>query len=207
MIGLSDGLGTTLETQYRYEPYGKTRMLGQASRNTQQYTGRENDATGLYYYRARYYDPETGRFVSPDPIGWAAGQTNGYAYVNGNPIIYTDPSGLANSGIPKQVPGTTNTVRIDPPHVAGQQSHAHIYDKNGNLITAINKDGTGSHGKCPSDLPKNKKLREFLMKKGFALGAIGDLLLLKDWAQSTMRAIDPMNPYGYDDPSDMPDWM
>ena len=94
MIGLSDGLGTTLETQYRYEPYGKTRVLGQASRNTQQYTGRENDATGLYYYRARYYDPETGRFVSPDPIGWAAGQTNGYAYVGGDPVGYRDPLGL-----------------------------------------------------------------------------------------------------------------
>ena len=94
MIGLSDGLGTTLETQYRYEPYGKTRVLGQASRNTQQYTGRENDATGLYYYRARYYDPGTGRFVSPDPIGWAAGQTNGYAYVGGDPFGYRDPLGL-----------------------------------------------------------------------------------------------------------------
>ncbi len=52
-------------------------------------------ATGLYYYRARYYDPETGRFVSPDPIGWAAGQTNGYAYVGGDPIGYVDPDGLA----------------------------------------------------------------------------------------------------------------
>ena len=51
-------------------------------------------ATGLYYYRARYYDPETGRFVSPDPIGWAAGQTNGYAYVGGDPVGYRDPLGL-----------------------------------------------------------------------------------------------------------------
>ena len=97
VIGLSDGLGTTLETQYRYEPYGKTRVLGQASRNTQQYTGRENDATGLYYYRARYYDPGTGRFVSPDPIGWAAGQTNGYAYVGGDPFNRTDPFGLSGN--------------------------------------------------------------------------------------------------------------
>ncbi|AOY95578.1 hypothetical protein BKK79_27980 [Cupriavidus sp. USMAA2-4] len=106
MIGLSDGLGATLETQYRYEPYGKTRVLGQASRNTQQYTGRENDATRLYCYRARYYDPETGRFVSPDPIGWAAGQTNGYAYVGGDPIGYVDPDGLA--------PGDKNFGIKDP---------------------------------------------------------------------------------------------
>lgn len=49
--------------------------------------------TGLYYYRARYYDPKVGRFISEDPIGFVGG-VNFYAYVNGNPASFVDPLGL-----------------------------------------------------------------------------------------------------------------
>jgi uncharacterized protein RhaS with RHS repeats len=48
----------------------------------------------LYYYRARYYDPQLKRFISVDPIGLDGG-VNVYGYVNGNPIGYVDPDGLA----------------------------------------------------------------------------------------------------------------
>ncbi|WP_153138727.1 RHS repeat-associated core domain-containing protein [Paraburkholderia agricolaris] len=48
----------------------------------------------MYYDRNRYYSPATARFISEDPVGWASGQTNAYAYVNGNPVQFTDPSGL-----------------------------------------------------------------------------------------------------------------
>ncbi|MCL6507180.1 MAG: hypothetical protein K6T59_09155 [Bryobacteraceae bacterium] len=51
--------------------------------------------TGLYYYRARYYDPHTVRFLSEDPIGFAAGDTNLSRYVFNSPLNYTDPSGMA----------------------------------------------------------------------------------------------------------------
>ncbi|MFM0560210.1 RHS repeat-associated core domain-containing protein [Paraburkholderia sediminicola] len=80
--------------QYRFEPYGATTQTGAADPNLQQYTGRENDGTGLYYYRNRYYSPATGRFISEDPIGWASGQSNAYAYVNGNPVSLHDPYGF-----------------------------------------------------------------------------------------------------------------
>jgi len=61
--------------------------------NTIRYTGRDLDrTTNLYYYRARYYDPAIGRFISEDPIGFAGG-INLYAYVNNNPINANDPSG------------------------------------------------------------------------------------------------------------------
>ena len=63
------------------------------------YTGRELDAeTGLYYYRARYYDPQLGRFISEDPIGFSAGDTNLYRYVNNSPTNWTDPTGTTISG-------------------------------------------------------------------------------------------------------------
>jgi len=60
------------------------------------FTGREYDAEiGLYYYRARYYDPGTGRFVSQDPKRFGAKDTNLYRYVTNTPTTKTDPSGNA----------------------------------------------------------------------------------------------------------------
>ena len=61
------GASGTIQTQYTFEPFGATTVSGAAITNSQQYTGRENDATGLYYYRARYYSPTLDRFVSEDP--------------------------------------------------------------------------------------------------------------------------------------------
>src|SRR6185437_9156502 len=99
---LSDGLGSTLslldsagvaQTNYTYEPFGNTTQSGSASSNTSQYTGRDNDGTGLYYYRARYYSPTLQRFISEDPIDFAGGDTNLYAYVGNSPCNFTDPSG------------------------------------------------------------------------------------------------------------------
>jgi RHS repeat-associated protein len=59
------------------------------------YTVRELDSeTGLYNYRARYYDPESGRFISEDPIGFEAGDSNVYRYVGNSPLFYVDPSGF-----------------------------------------------------------------------------------------------------------------
>jgi len=62
VLALTDAAGT-VETTYSYDPFGKTAITG-ASTNPFQYTGRENDETGTYYYRARYYSPSLQRFVS-----------------------------------------------------------------------------------------------------------------------------------------------
>jgi RHS repeat-associated protein len=99
---LTDALGSVIaqtndqqavQNFYGYTPYGETQALGPDEGNAIQYTARENDQTGLYYYRARYYDPVLKRFVSEDPIGLGGG-TNVYAYVRGNPVSYTDSEGL-----------------------------------------------------------------------------------------------------------------
>jgi RHS repeat-associated protein len=99
VIALTDG-NQQSQTQYSYEPYGVTSQIGTVDPNGQQYTGRENDGTGLYYYRNRYYSPTTARFISEDPVGWASGQTNAYAYVNGNPVQLNDPFGFGSTGTP-----------------------------------------------------------------------------------------------------------
>lgn len=88
---LTDSAGTA-QTQYAYTPYGVATASGATSDNAFQYTGRENDGTGLYYYRARYYDPAKGRFTAEDPIGFEGG-LNVYAYVGGDPLLNTDPKG------------------------------------------------------------------------------------------------------------------
>ncbi len=94
-----------LVTQYGYDPYGVTVQTGPGSGNRQQYTGRENDGAGLYYYRARYYVNNLARFLSEDPAGYRGGE-NLYSYVAGNPMSYVDPTGLS---------GITGLTGVGPP--------------------------------------------------------------------------------------------
>ena len=118
---LTDGLGSTLaladtsgavQTSYAYTPYGATTTTGVASTNAVQYTGRENDANGLYYYRARYYNPTTGRFISEDPLGLAAG-INLYAYAADDPVDLNDPSGMFAPILVACAAGAAFNVAVD----------------------------------------------------------------------------------------------
>lgn len=101
-VALTDAAGI-VQTEYTYEPFGKTGVTGTSNTNSYQYTGRENDGTGLYYYRARYYHPQLQRFISEDPIDFAGGDINLYAYVLNNPLAYTDPSGESLRTICRQI--------------------------------------------------------------------------------------------------------
>ncbi|MFC0005790.1 pre-peptidase C-terminal domain-containing protein [Micromonospora siamensis] len=93
VLGLADSSGT-LTTEYRYDPFGAVTAKGAGSGNTQQFTGRERDAdTGLLYNRARWYSPETGRFLSQDPAGLGGGSTNLYTYALNDPVNLSDPNG------------------------------------------------------------------------------------------------------------------
>src|SRR5678815_1392652 len=88
-----------IRDQYTYAPFGATTSAGAASANAAQFTGRENDGTGLYYYRARYYAPDLGRFISEDPLGFGGGDANLYAYVGNRPTSANDPLGLYNRDV------------------------------------------------------------------------------------------------------------
>jgi RHS repeat-associated protein len=79
--------------QYSYDPFGNTTSYGGTSTSEFQYTGRENDGNGLYYYRARYYNLTFGRFISEDPIGFDGGDANLYRYVWNSPTNFFDPLG------------------------------------------------------------------------------------------------------------------
>ena len=116
VIGLTDEMGT-VRTQYNYSPFGETEIIGEMSDNPFQYTGRENDGTGLYYYRFRYYSPLFKRFISEDPIGFSGGDVNLYRYVGNSPVNWVDLLGLdpivinpPNHWIPSTPPGEVNPV-------------------------------------------------------------------------------------------------
>ena len=91
-VALTDGTGT-VQTEYTYEPFGGTTTSGATTSNTFGFTGREADGTGLYFYRARYYDPRLQRFIAEDPLGFGAGDANLHGYVFNAPTNFTDPSG------------------------------------------------------------------------------------------------------------------
>ena len=93
VTSLSSSAGSLAQT-YGYDSFGKQTSSSGSLTNPFQYTARESDTeTGLYYYRARYYDPSAGRFLSEDPIGFQGGP-NFYAYVGNSSVNFADPLGL-----------------------------------------------------------------------------------------------------------------
>jgi RHS repeat-associated protein len=107
-VFLTDALGSVIAQArqdhsivnwYGYSPYGETVATADDEGNAVEYTARDNDGTGLYFYRSRYYDPMLKRWISEDPIGLAAGP-NVYAYADAAPTTYTDPLGLWEWGDP-----------------------------------------------------------------------------------------------------------
>jgi RHS repeat-associated protein len=93
VTSLSSAAGSIANT-YTYDSSGKMTASTGSLVNPFRYTARESDTeTGLYYYRARYYDSGIGRFLSEDPIAFKGGM-NFFSYGKNNPVNYVDPSGL-----------------------------------------------------------------------------------------------------------------
>lgn len=95
LIGATGALAAT----YEHTPFGETISASGTPANVYRFKGREYDAeSGLYFMRARYYDPQLGRFNSEDPIGLAGG-INSYAFAGNDPVNNIDPYGLTCYGV------------------------------------------------------------------------------------------------------------
>ncbi|WP_404310460.1 Calx-beta domain-containing protein [Neorhodopirellula lusitana] len=85
---------STVDEHFTYTAFGEV-TSGDTTRTRYLYTAQELDTdTGLIYYDARWYDPNTGEFLSQDPIAFEAGDPNLYRYVGNGPTNATDPTGL-----------------------------------------------------------------------------------------------------------------
>ncbi|MFH1318478.1 MAG: RHS repeat-associated core domain-containing protein, partial [Candidatus Omnitrophota bacterium] len=83
-------------SRLEYRPYGSVSRQTGSDVVTRKFTGKELDSTGFYYFGARYYDPEIGRFIQADPTvqhPYDPQDLNRYAYCRNNPVNYVDPTG------------------------------------------------------------------------------------------------------------------
>jgi RHS repeat-associated protein len=142
-VALGDGTGT-LQTQYTYEPFGFTTQTGAASTSSYKYTGREDDGTGLMYYRARYYQPRLQRFISEDPIRFYGGDTNLYGYAFNTPVQLVDPTGNAAISIPLP----------NDPSITGIQGLSRLLGGLGIILNILSISGdTQCSTRCPPCSP------------------------------------------------------
>ncbi len=148
IVALTD-TGKVIRTEYDYEPFGATTVTGAGNKNSYKFTAREDDGTGLYYYRARYYHPALGRFASEDPIEYAGEDINLYAYVKNDPMMFLDPLGLSfmlcqrNADVPGFWAWVINT------YYGGAHSYVVYYPMGGHE----GRIGWGVSGGKKGDLP------------------------------------------------------
>ena len=113
ITSLSDASGALAQT-YAFDSFGVQTGSSGSLTNPFRYTAREFDnETTLYYYRARYYNPQIGRFLNEDPTSFRGG-INFYTYVRNGPITYTDPRGTC-----PQMPDSVSQHHIDCEKSAG----------------------------------------------------------------------------------------
>jgi len=94
-IALTD-MAQTVVNSYSYEPFGQVLAQQETVAQPFKFVGRFGvmaEPNGIYYMRARYYDPSVGRFISEDPLGFGGGDVNFFAYVLNDPVNWVDPTG------------------------------------------------------------------------------------------------------------------
>jgi len=133
VTSLSNAAGTLAQT-YTFDSQGNQTASGGSLTNPFHFAGRELDSeTGLYFFRARYYDSQIGRFVSEDPIGFSGGDNNVYRYSFNDPVNLEDPSGLTVTCTYNQFTGRLRCTD----------------DSTGNVVVNTQAYSGGNLGKCP----------------------------------------------------------
>ena len=123
---ITDAAGNIVQA-YMYNAFGEIVTQDGTLSNPYTYTSREYDPeSGLYYYRARYYDAKIGRFLQIDPIGYAGGDINLYACVANNPFNYIDPEGLQQKGVRGVRKPRRAILPVKPPNGKGGEIYGDI---------------------------------------------------------------------------------
>jgi RHS repeat-associated protein len=177
-----------LQDDINYDAFGNiTAETDATHRGWYAYSGREYDTeTNLQYNHARWYDATMGRWISQDPLGFDAGDSNLYRYVNNGPTNATDPSGLQdwrpqwhpNGGLDKQPANRNGGLDKQPANPA--VSVAKETNKQ------VGKVATGLAG----DLMVNKKYRLFLPTDSTHVVQIRDMTLGKPGKGKTVFTLD-----------------
>jgi len=195
---LPDGLGSTMVTTdsagnvanaYTYDVFGAPRSQSGAQANEFQFAGEQVDgSTGLQYLRARYYDFETGRFISREPLaaspGWGG---NPFGYASANPVPLVDPTGEA--------PVDANGCRLDDYQCQSQPQKVRCYEgvcfpPGSDEHFRINSDGTveacsvarnwsglGPGGRTTACEPYDPVARTIGSRSGDPLHLVGEYVL------------------------------
>ena len=160
--------------RYNYSSYGITKIekdnqnrSNKIVENPFAFTGRMHIAElGIYNYRARYYDPQAGRFISEDPIGFDGGGLNLYRYVGNNPVLRDDPSGLdfqicsrpLNMSLPENDPFRHYYIRFNK-----KETISYGVDENGNPTKLPEPENP--RGETCGNTIKSTEEEDRLMKK------------------------------------------
>ncbi len=113
-------LNGSVAESYRYDSFGNHISTSHLN-NPWRFASKRLDETGLIYYGRRYLDPITGRWITPDPLGFEGG-INLYAFVQNNPLMHLDLYGLSiNSNPPPVAPPMVTTKMVSPQPVSTKQ--------------------------------------------------------------------------------------
>ena len=155
-------------TKYTYDAFGKLTASTGTLTNPFRYTAREFDPeTGVYEYRARYYDQSLGRFLSEDPVGFSSETYNLYDYVSGDPVDYNDPSGnkkiYANWCGPNWTGGREESYILS--HDGGLPNGVPYYLRPVDYVDKVCSHHDKCYSKCKRNHPCTPFSRAFCEKK------------------------------------------
>ena len=159
VLGLLNSAGNVV-SEYSYSAFGDLVDVNETVANRFRFASGEQDRLGIYYFRARYYEPKFMRFLSEDPIGLGGG-INQFVYAGNNPIDLTDRSGLCpeneeelnkEAKVPCLLPGITVTVPPVRPYVPpalmadGSGLSGGNYGGSSGTVPALTVGGAGHEG-------------------------------------------------------------